>query len=200
VLSTAKFQKRVLSSETVLNEESERKYKHFIYIKRTLQEFVRQCNAVRTGTELWDFEPIATIGIGNWGKVILCSYQVRGENQLVAVKELSSSTPQERKYVQEERVVHAFLPDHPFVMKMLFAFQRENVSYIVMPFQQGGDLYSLLRRYSISQQSILFYASQLVLSLEHLHKHRVIHRDIKPENILILLEISSSGISDLQNS
>jgi len=171
--------------------------------KETLQEFVRQCNAVRTGTELWDFEPIATIGIGNWGKVILCSYQVRGENQLVAVKELSSSTPQERKYVQEERVVHAFLPDHPFVMKMLFAFQRENVSYIVMPFQQGGDLYSLLRRYSISQQSILFYASQLVLSLEHLHKHRVIHRDIKPENIFLdslgNIKLGDFGLAKLLN-
>lgn len=31
----------------------------------------------------------------------------------------------------------------------------------------------------------LFYASQILLALEHLHKFNVIYRDLKPENILM---------------
>ncbi|XP_066327856.1 serine/threonine-protein kinase OXI1-like [Miscanthus floridulus] len=53
----------------------------------------------------------------------------------------------------------------------------------------GGDLKSLRRRWraqtTFPESVIRFYASELVLALEHLHGLGVVHRDVKPENILI---------------
>ncbi|CAM9650121.1 unnamed protein product, partial [Heterosigma akashiwo] len=57
--------------------------------------------------------------------------------------------------------------------------------YFIQDFAPGGDLYTLLRNFSIKAVDVLFYAAELALALEHVHRARVVHRDIKPENLLV---------------
>ena len=51
---------------------------------------------------------------------------------------------------------------------------------------KGGHFGKLLEQYTCFDESIVqFYASELVLAIESLHKVKLIHRDLKPENILV---------------
>jgi len=154
-----------------------------------LDNFVSLCNRLRNSVDLSEFEPISTIGRGKWGKVIVCTHKSKFEQsestRLYAVKEIDSSEKSRLSKIQDERIVLGSLSDHPFVVKMHFALQKGKNSYIMMDFAPGGDLYTLLRRYRISEPDVVFYASQIILALEHLHSFHIIHRDIKPENILL---------------
>ncbi|DAA20747.1 TPA: citron (rho-interacting, serine/threonine kinase 21) [Bos taurus] len=58
---------------------------------------------------------------------------------------------------------------------------------LVMEYQPGGDLLSLLNRYEdqLDENMIQFYLAELILAVHSVHQMGYVHRDIKPENILI---------------
>jgi serine/threonine protein kinase len=65
---------------------------------------------------------------------------------------------------------------------------------------QGGELYYHVRRYKrLSIELTKFYAAQIVIALDFLHKNETIYRDLKPENVLLgkdgYLKIADFGLS-----
>ena len=55
-----------------------------------------------------------------------------------------------------------------------------------MDFARGGELFFMLReKGQMSESTVRFYTSQLVLAFEHLHSNKILYRDLKPENILL---------------
>jgi serine/threonine protein kinase len=57
---------------------------------------------------------------------------------------------------------------------------------MVMDFLNGGELFFHLRKSEkFTEDRIRFYAVEIILALEHLHKQGIIYRDLKPENILL---------------
>ena len=59
-----------------------------------------------------------------------------------------------------------------------------------MEYVPGGELFMHLRKqHKFSQSEAKFYAAEVLLAIEYLHKELdIIYRDLKPENILIGLE------------
>ena len=45
--------------------------------------------------------------------------------------------------------------------------------------------YHLRKQGRFKEEEVLFYACEIILALEYLHKKKVIYRDLKPENILL---------------
>lgn len=76
--------------------------------------------------------------------------------------------------------------NHPFIVKLHYAFQTPEKLYFVIDFLNGGELFWHLRKeHRFSEDRTRFYAAEIVLALECLHKNGVIYRDLKPENVLL---------------
>ena len=60
------------------------------------------------------------------------------------------------------------------------------VDCLQLDYCPGGEVFSYLRRSTCFKEPVArFYAAEIVLILEFLHKHNIAYRDMKPENILI---------------
>ena len=95
--------------------------------------------------------------------------------------------------------------DHPFIVKLHFAFQNPERLYFVIDFLNGGELfYHLNNSKFFSEERTKFYAAEIILALDCLHKSGVIYRDLKPENVLLdaegHLKLTDFGLSKLQPS
>lgn len=81
-----------------------------------------------------------------------------------------------------ERKVLSML-NHPFIMRLYYAFQTTEKLYLVLDYCPGGELFFHLSRYRRFQEPVArFYAAELLLAIGHLHQHGIIYRDLKPEN------------------
>jgi serine/threonine kinase 38 len=88
-------------------------------------------------------------------------------------------------HIRSEKEVLS-LSNNPWVVDLKCSFQDENYLYLVMEYLPGGDLMTLLMtRDILSENDSRFYAAQLVLAIESVHKMNCIHRDLKPDNVLI---------------
>lgn len=45
-------------------------------------------------------------------------------------------------------------------------------------------MFTLLQKGTLEEEHVRFYIAELVVALEHIHKHNIVYRDIKLENIL----------------
>ena len=55
-----------------------------------------------------------------------------------------------------------------------------------MEYLAGGELFMQLQKERmLMEDTTIFYLSQILLAMEHLHKSGIIYRDLKPENIML---------------
>ena len=93
--------------------------------------------------------------------------------------------------VREKQALLALQP-HPFVVQLFWTAQDADHLYMLLQLGLGGDLRGVLlrRRQSsygpaLAEEQVRFYASVLVLVLEHLHAKGFVYRDLKPDNVLL---------------
>jgi protein-serine/threonine kinase len=86
-----------------------------------------------------------------------------------------------------ERAILANL-NHPFIMKLNYAFQTEKSLYFITKFMHGGELnYHIYKEKNsfFTEEKAKFYAAEIIRALNYLHQNNCIYRDLKPENVLI---------------
>ena len=101
--------------------------------------------------------------------------------------------------VQNERDIMTVL-DHPFIIKLEYAFESKNFIVFVLEFCSGGELFWQLRQVKrMKEEQARFYFIEICLAMYYLHSLSVVYRDIKPENILIDIDghirIADFGLS-----
>jgi len=71
-------------------------------------------------------------------------------------------------------------------MTMYSTFQDEHCLYFELEYVSGCTLLSQIRqRELLVSENTLFYAAEVLLAIEYLHKHKIVYRDLKPENIVL---------------
>ncbi|KFD68571.1 hypothetical protein M514_00300 [Trichuris suis] len=134
------------------------------------------------------FELLKVLGQGSFGKVFLVRKVVgKDAGVLYAMKVLKKATLKvnDRTRTKAERNILAQI-NHPFIVKLHYAFQTEGKLYLILDFLRGGDLFTRLSKdIMFTEEDVKFYLAELALALEHLHSLGIIYRDLKPENILL---------------
>jgi serine/threonine protein kinase len=169
---------------------------------------------LRIGDNIYmsDFEMLSVVGRGASGMV----YQVRKKDneQVYAMKVISKTHIRNKltgdiskkrgshgsegsisddeiskhwmvQSVKMERTILEVV-DHPFIVRLFFAFQTPDELCFVTDFINGGELYShISKAKTFTEDRARFYAAEIILALEYLHGLGIVYRDLKPENILL---------------
>eukprot|EP00128_Syssomonas_multiformis_P018553 Colp12_sorted_trinity150504_noHs@33981 len=133
-----------------------------------------------------DFELLKVIGKGSFGKVM----QVRKKDtgRIYAMKILKKSTLVQRDEVQHTKSERKILAKNtnPFLVGLKYSFHNAEKVYLVLDYVNGGELFFHLQNEQMfDEERARFYAAQLLLAIDHLHRNDIVYRDLKPENILV---------------
>nr|AML78375.1 putative LOV domain-containing protein [Griselinia racemosa] len=134
------------------------------------------------------FRPVKPLGSGDTGSVHLVELCDTGE--CFAMKAMDKGVMLNRNKVHRacaEREILDML-DHPFLPALYASFQTKTHICLITDYFPGGELFLLLDRQPMKvlrEDSVRFFAAEVVVALEYLHCQGIIYRDLKPENVLI---------------
>lgn len=128
------------------------------------------------------------IGKGSFGKVFFILYvfflilnflqvtlvRKKNDQKLYAMKVLSKPNIIKRKQVEHTKTERRVLGtiNHPFIVRLHYAFQTEEKLYFVLDYAAGGELFfHLSRMKKFSEATTRFYCAEITLALETLHQH-----------------------------
>jgi len=133
-----------------------------------------------------DFELMTVIGKGSFGKVM--QVRKKDDGKIYAMKVLRKEAIIARKQVAHTKAEKTILQkiQHPFIVKLHFAFQTKDKLYMILDYINGGELFFHLKKEGrFPEPRVKFYAAQITCALAHLHSLQIVYRDLKPENILL---------------
>lgn len=138
-----------------------------------------------------DFQFLAVLGKGNFGKVMLaesrhtqklCAIKVLKKDFIVENDEADSVKSEKRVFLTANKEMH------PFLLNLHCCFQTENRIYFVMEYISGGDLMWHIQKLRFSARRAKFYACEVLLALKYFHDNGIVYRDLKLDNILLTVK------------
>ena len=133
-----------------------------------------------------DFTVIKQIDSGAYANIYLA--KSISTNTTYAIKRINKkqtrlTTPNSINN-NEKRILKSL--QHPFILKLHFAFQDDNYIYLATDYLQHKDLhYHIQRNTYFTEDQTKFYLSEVYIAIKYLHSKGIIHRDIKSENIML---------------
>ncbi|BEP15348.1 hypothetical protein acdb102_36590 [Acidothermaceae bacterium B102] len=156
--------------------------------------------AGRSAPQVAGYRVEELVGFGGCGEVWRARDVVNG--RLVALKVLRhDGPPAERDRLRREAAVLAGLRS-PHVVRLLTVVTSARGLVLVLEFQGGGSLASLLRsRPRLAPGEVVTVAAPLAGALAEVHAAGVVHGDVSPANILFAVDgrpvLSDLGVSRL---
>lgn len=150
-----------------------------------------------------DFDILKIISSGGFGKIYLAQKKKTGDIYAIKSQHKTHLINKNVDIINEKNAMEQGA-NHPFVCNLYYAFQSREKVYLVMEYLPGGDLASLLHKFSFFNEKITRqYMAEITLILQYLHSIGIIHRDIKPHNFLISntghLKITDFGLAKIRN-
>jgi YVTN family beta-propeller protein len=138
------------------------------------------------GPEVAGYRIEAPLGRGGMGEVYR-ALDVRLGRQ-VALKVLADAVAGDarfrERFLRESQLAAGL--DHPNVVPIYEAGDRDGRLFIAMRYVPGGDLKALLRRAgALDPAQAVAVATQLAGALDAAHGLELVHRDVKPSNVLL---------------
>lgn len=132
-----------------------------------------------------DFDFIAPLGKGGFGSVWLVRRKATNDIYALKVMKFHNKDPNFiESMVNENRIMMSLVGD--YVVKGIFSFIHNRYYCVVMDLMVGGDFRKLLdENNAFYEEDAKFYAAELALAVDHIHKQKITHRDLKPENMLL---------------
>ncbi|CAK64069.1 unnamed protein product (macronuclear) [Paramecium tetraurelia] len=134
------------------------------------------------------FQFYQKLGEGGFGEVYLVEKIGQLPKKYYAMKILKKediNTSNIMKSAQIEKDVLKMM-NHPFIVKLNWAFQTSDHLYLVMDLCSGGDLATHLELLNSYPEAVVkIFAAEITLALEELHSQGIIFRDLKPENVVL---------------
>lgn len=125
-----------------------------------------------------DFTILKVIGKGSYGKVLLV--KKNDTEEILAMKILKKKEMIVRNqviHIKNERKIMEMI-DHPFIIKLKYAFQNRQKLYLLTDFCPGGELFFHIQKiHRFNEEATKFYAAQITLALECLHAKDIIYRE-----------------------
>lgn len=146
-----------------------------------------------------DFQVLALSGKGAYGTVL----QVKLKREDLELENINTNKKKEKYYAikvmdiksmqrvnklyqiyLESQILHEL--NSPFIVKIYGAFYTKNKIYMVLDYLSKGDFATFIKmNYPLKEETIKFYAAEIVSFLEYLQSQKIVHRDLKPENIML---------------
>ena len=156
--------------------------------------FLPPCSAVTEGLEpeakITDFEQIANLGTGGYGKVNLYRHKVTGAEYAIKLIDKTKFENKLQKELFAREVDMMYKIRHPNIVRLYTHFEDETNCYIALEYIKKGNLYSYTQSMPnkvLDAATTAHFVVDLISSLYYLHNMNppIIHRDIKPENLLV---------------
>jgi len=165
---------------------------------------LRSRKSLPNGHQLLSYKIESILGAGGFGITYLATDT--NLNRAVAIKEyfpeqlasrdddgnIHATSDKESKafvwgrerFLKEGQILARFR--NPNIVSVLDFFELHNTSYMVMEYESGESLKSIIREgRRLSEADVLDVLLPLLRSLARFHNEGFIHRDIKPANVLI---------------
>ncbi|KRZ98196.1 cAMP-dependent protein kinase catalytic subunit [Trichinella sp. T8] len=133
------------------------------------------------------FRIISTLGKGNYGTVVLAEEKETKKRYAIKIikkRYLMLSSLGFKQVFSEKKILQ--MAQFPFIVDFYGSFKSNSNLFLMLEFVQGGDLFTHLKKMNRFRENVAkFFAIQIVLALEYLHKLDIIYRNLKPKNILL---------------
>lgn len=110
-------------------------------------------------------------------------YTAIQDGKVIAVKEMQLNDKNEKTLLEETRLMASMKSDH--IVGFYSAHRLGNSLWILMEYMDGGSLTNIATYCDCQEPHIAYFAREILIALDYMHKQNKIHRDIKTDNVLL---------------